>query len=326
MGFYATSPLTKGHPPSKTRVGVFRRSSPLRARSSSSQPLAKEQFSAQPPSIFASGRPYWPSRDPIGEMGGRNILGFVSNNPLYWVDLLGLEGIFERNPVLGSNEANCPKCITIVVGGASDKKYGTATRTIPNHGSYYWGQRTALQADLERLRKACKCTNIALIGHSYGGDSAFDVAVRTDVLIQDLVTLDPVSTFDMGHWLGQDKPENVEHWTNIYQRKTILDAPGSLFPGLSLPMVVISVPLDVAKDLLLGTGRGDGAATAGHQWGYEGGASRNLEVEFGHAYTEKMLLQPFPLPDDQHGPPDPSVWERLRASGCLGGARPTTKR
>ena len=32
----------------------------------------------------------WPSRDPIGEMGGINLYGFVGNNAVNWLDLLGL--------------------------------------------------------------------------------------------------------------------------------------------------------------------------------------------------------------------------------------------
>jgi len=32
----------------------------------------------------------WPSRDPIGEIGGVNLYGFVYNSPLSWIDLLGL--------------------------------------------------------------------------------------------------------------------------------------------------------------------------------------------------------------------------------------------
>ncbi len=33
----------------------------------------------------------WPSRDPIEERGGVNLYAFVWNEPIHWVDLLGLE-------------------------------------------------------------------------------------------------------------------------------------------------------------------------------------------------------------------------------------------
>ena len=32
----------------------------------------------------------WPSRDPIGEEGGINLYGFVGNDGVNWVDMLGL--------------------------------------------------------------------------------------------------------------------------------------------------------------------------------------------------------------------------------------------
>jgi RHS repeat-associated protein len=36
----------------------------------------------------------WITRDPIGEMGGINLYGFVGNNALGWVDPLGLDGLW----------------------------------------------------------------------------------------------------------------------------------------------------------------------------------------------------------------------------------------
>ena len=38
----------------------------------------------------ASGRAKWPNRDPLGEMGGRNLYTFVHNNPITFWDKLGL--------------------------------------------------------------------------------------------------------------------------------------------------------------------------------------------------------------------------------------------
>jgi len=40
----------------------------------------------------ASGIPCWPSRDPIGERGGKNLYGFVGNDGVDWIDRLGLNG------------------------------------------------------------------------------------------------------------------------------------------------------------------------------------------------------------------------------------------
>jgi RHS repeat-associated protein len=33
----------------------------------------------------------WSSRDPIGEQGGLNLYGMVGNNPIRWVDYVGLK-------------------------------------------------------------------------------------------------------------------------------------------------------------------------------------------------------------------------------------------
>jgi hypothetical protein len=43
---------------------------------------------------IASGRAEWLSRDPLGERVGPNLYQYVSNNPVYFVDPLGLDGQF----------------------------------------------------------------------------------------------------------------------------------------------------------------------------------------------------------------------------------------
>jgi len=41
---------------------------------------------------LASGRPYWPNRDPIRERGGLNLYAMVGNDAVNAVDILGLQG------------------------------------------------------------------------------------------------------------------------------------------------------------------------------------------------------------------------------------------
>jgi len=41
----------------------------------------------------------WPNQDPIGELGGRNLYGFVGNNPVNRWDYLGLRWVFAGPPI-----------------------------------------------------------------------------------------------------------------------------------------------------------------------------------------------------------------------------------
>ena len=43
----------------------------------------------------------WPSRDPIGEKGGKNLYGFVENRPLSYIDMLGCTEIVLIAPSVG---------------------------------------------------------------------------------------------------------------------------------------------------------------------------------------------------------------------------------
>lgn len=47
---------------------------------------------------FASGRPKWPSRDPIEENGGANLYAFLENSPYSGVDGLGLVATAKKRP------------------------------------------------------------------------------------------------------------------------------------------------------------------------------------------------------------------------------------
>ena len=77
-------------PPSKNRVWDFFETSPDRVGFSASQPFETASDTSAVFSETASGLPFWPSRDPIGEWGGLNLYGFVRNNTTSATDAFGL--------------------------------------------------------------------------------------------------------------------------------------------------------------------------------------------------------------------------------------------
>ena len=95
-------------PPPKNRVGGFSATSPHRARLFASQPLETHWENEPTPTTTASGVSFygyrfynpelgrWINRDPIGEMGGRNLYSFLSNRSALGIDYLGLS--FQANP------------------------------------------------------------------------------------------------------------------------------------------------------------------------------------------------------------------------------------
>jgi RHS repeat-associated protein len=110
MGFAVTNVCEKSrqgkHTSSrKTASGDFFQN-PNRTRlANRRQPLRTRLGNASAPTKTASGVLYygyryydpttgrWPSRDPIGEQGGLNVYGFISNNPASTVDYMGLRSI-----------------------------------------------------------------------------------------------------------------------------------------------------------------------------------------------------------------------------------------
>jgi len=57
----------------------------------SDRPATRNRIGEKRPTltIIASGRPYWPSRDPVAEDGGLNLYGFNYNAPTIYIDVLG---------------------------------------------------------------------------------------------------------------------------------------------------------------------------------------------------------------------------------------------
>lgn len=75
---------------SKNRVGNF--FGRVAVRAGENCPATRNRIGEKRPTltIIASGRPVWPSRDPMEELGGNNLYGFSGNNGVNTWDLLGL--------------------------------------------------------------------------------------------------------------------------------------------------------------------------------------------------------------------------------------------
>jgi len=91
MAYFSTEPASeRRNVAGKNRVWDFFRLSnethPANRRQPA-QPRPKIRHTAMK---TASGIPYWPSRDPIGEKGGLNLYGFVGNDGVDRLDRLGL--------------------------------------------------------------------------------------------------------------------------------------------------------------------------------------------------------------------------------------------
>ncbi len=91
MAYFSTEPASeRRNVTGKNRVWDFFRLSNETHPANRRQP-AQPRRKIRPTAMkTASGIPYWPSRDPIEEDGGVNLYGFVGNDGVDWVDILGL--------------------------------------------------------------------------------------------------------------------------------------------------------------------------------------------------------------------------------------------
>ena len=108
MGFSLTSPAPKKcDPTAENRVWGFFGEAPKTSRANHPQSLQPRQGNRPSPTTIASGRTYWPSRDPIEERGGINLYGMVKNNAVTWIDFLGLQQGLGTHTGFGKPGSNC---------------------------------------------------------------------------------------------------------------------------------------------------------------------------------------------------------------------------
>ena len=91
MAYFSTEPASeRRNVTGKNRVRDFFRLSNEPHPANRRQPAQPHRKIRPTAMKSASGIPYWPSRDPIGEKGGKNPYGFVGNGAVDKVDIVGL--------------------------------------------------------------------------------------------------------------------------------------------------------------------------------------------------------------------------------------------
>ncbi len=92
MAYFSTEPASeRRNVTGKYRVWNFFSFSSKTHPANRLRPAQPRRKIRPTPTKTASGIPYWPSRDPIGERGGVNLYGFVHGDPLGLIDYLGRE-------------------------------------------------------------------------------------------------------------------------------------------------------------------------------------------------------------------------------------------
>ena len=107
--------------PQKNRVGVFGRRPPGPRRVCRPQVADLVSGCSAHRYETASARPFWLSRDPIGEKGGVNLYGMVGNDAIDSVDLLGQRALIQDFiPTVGFGYGEAAIVYLKLVGGAWD--------------------------------------------------------------------------------------------------------------------------------------------------------------------------------------------------------------
>ncbi|MBR1608715.1 MAG: hypothetical protein IJ678_03775 [Kiritimatiellae bacterium] len=176
------------------------------------------------------------------------------------------------------------------------KQLGPFGKMVGASQSFDNKQHQEIVNHLKNYARSHPCEPLVIIGHSYGGDTAMDVAAELGDLPCScifVVTLDPVSHFDPDTWLGSSpKTGNIDEWTNVYQptgiEDVIFDIPvvgwllGGIWSGLGVP----------ARNNNM-------VASGGGQWNYESDADLNIPAidpdgrTIDHHGVDQMMNVPF---------------------------------
>ena len=143
------------------------------------------------------------SVDPLDFYDGKSKYVYASNNPLSIIDPLGLYDVF-----IGGNFDSHSRIVKTYQLNFAVKYSGRQTNY------FQWHQQEEIIADIHEFMRQNPGESINLIGHSYGGTTAANVAeaLAVDgVRIETLITIDPVSRW----WSRSSNAGNVDYWVNV---------------------------------------------------------------------------------------------------------------
>ncbi len=98
-----------------------------------------------------------------------------------------------------------------IVLNSSPLQTATGSNYYFTHDSNSGGRNSQIQDFIDSLPEG---TTVNIIGHSWGGDTAANVAVQNPNRVETLVTVDPVSQFNTPDF--NDVKTSVRNWVNIY--------------------------------------------------------------------------------------------------------------
>jgi hypothetical protein len=104
----------------------------------------------------ASGRAKWLNRDPIEEQGGLNLYGFLGNDALNWVDILGLfKSKYHRSITENAlkNSGLGKKCIKTLAQANVDQDDGWANNSGPFGDSLNHGDNNQIKPTIDRIKE-----------------------------------------------------------------------------------------------------------------------------------------------------------------------------
>jgi pimeloyl-ACP methyl ester carboxylesterase len=116
--------------------------------------------------------------------------------------------------------------VLIFFGGAADESFGHLVLdevarykkggTFAGAELHYlpWDSAAFWSSEAAELVQAQQGKTVGLIGHSYGGHSAYKMAAEAGIKITYLATIDAVSWESKVRW--DDKPSRVKNWRNVW--------------------------------------------------------------------------------------------------------------